>query len=52
MSQNIIKVIFFDWISAGQRADGLFGAIVVRDPADVNADIYDHDLPEHVIVVS
>ena len=52
MSHNINNVIFFDWISAGQRADGLFGAIVVRDPTDVNADIYEHDLPEHVIVVS
>ena len=31
---------------------GLFGAIVIRDPNDVNSKIYDYDLPEHVIVVN
>ncbi len=34
-----------------QRADGIVGAFVVRDPQDPNADLYDHDLPEHVIII-
>jgi L-ascorbate oxidase len=38
--------------SAGQRADGLYGAFVIRDTTDVNSKEYDHDLPEHVIVVN
>ena len=37
--------------SGVQRVDGLFGAIIVKDPNDVHADLYDHDLPEHVIQV-
>jgi L-ascorbate oxidase len=33
-----------------QRADGLFGAIIVRDKNDLHSKLYDFDLPEHVIV--
>ncbi|KAJ8298431.1 hypothetical protein KUTeg_024962 [Tegillarca granosa] len=32
-----------------QRADGLFGAFVVREPNDFH--LYDYDLPEHTVVV-
>ncbi|KAK3775407.1 hypothetical protein RRG08_013252 [Elysia crispata] len=37
-----------------QRADGLFGAIVVRQPPnrDPHYALYDHDLSEHVIIVN
>ena len=38
--------------SSTQRADGIFGAIVIRDSNDINAKKYDFDLPEHVIVVN
>lgn len=36
-----------------QRADGMFGALVFRQPAqaDPNSDQYDYDLPEHVVLV-
>ena len=33
-----------------QRADGLFGAIIVRDKDDIHSKLYDFDLPEHVVV--
>ncbi|XP_076058516.1 uncharacterized protein LOC143035925 [Oratosquilla oratoria] len=35
-----------------QRGDGLFGGLVVRDPEDPHVDLYDEDLPEHLLVVS
>lgn len=38
--------------SSSQRADGLFGAIIVREPNDINSNLYDYDLSEHVIVVN
>jgi L-ascorbate oxidase len=34
-----------------ERADGLFGAIIVRDKEDIHSKLYDFDLPEHVIVL-
>lgn len=36
-----------------QRADGVFGPIIVREPASLNpyADSYDYDLAEHVVFV-
>ena len=36
-----------------QLADGSFGSFIVRQPAnyDPNDRLYDHDLPEHVIMV-
>ena len=34
-----------------QRVDGLYVASIVREPNDPNADLYDHDLPEHPIQV-
>ena len=33
-----------------ERADGLFGAIIVRDKEDIHSKLYDFDLPEHVVV--
>jgi FtsP/CotA-like multicopper oxidase with cupredoxin domain len=38
--------------SASQRAEGLFGALIVRESNDVNAHLYDFDLSEHVIVLN
>ncbi|KAH9505403.1 hypothetical protein Btru_057180 [Bulinus truncatus] len=37
-----------------QRADGLFGHLVIRQPPsrEVHKDRYDFDLPEHVVVVN
>ncbi|KAK7500484.1 hypothetical protein BaRGS_00008391, partial [Batillaria attramentaria] len=37
-----------------QSADGLFGALIVRQPPnyDPNDNLYDLDLPEHVIIVN
>jgi FtsP/CotA-like multicopper oxidase with cupredoxin domain len=36
-----------------QRGDGVFGSLVVRKPrsSDRNGHLYDHDLPEHEILV-
>lgn len=36
-----------------QRADGAFGSFIVREPKETNphADLYDYDLPEHVMIV-
>ena len=33
-----------------QRGDGIFGAIIVREKEDPNANMYNNDLPEHVIL--
>lgn len=35
-----------------QRGDGMFGPLIVREPAELNPhiDLYDYDLSEHVIV--
>ncbi|RUS80325.1 hypothetical protein EGW08_011926, partial [Elysia chlorotica] len=40
--------------SGMQRADGMYGAIVVRQPAsrDPHFALYDHDLSDHVIIVT
>ena len=38
--------------SSSQRADGLAGALVVRESNDVHSDLYDLDLGEHVIVLN
>ncbi|ESO96136.1 hypothetical protein LOTGIDRAFT_231844 [Lottia gigantea] len=37
-----------------QRADGVYGNLVVRQPpkSDVHWSLYDHDLPEHTMVVN
>ena len=37
-----------------QRADGIFGPLIVReyDTHDPHADLYDHDLADHVIMVN
>lgn len=37
-----------------QRADGLYGPFVIRQPksADVHGSLYDYDLPEHVITTT
>lgn len=37
-----------------QRADGVFGSLIVRQSPDRDPQsrLYDHDLPEHVILVS
>lgn len=32
--------------------NGLFGKLIVREPNDPNADLYDYDLDEHVILLS
>ncbi|XP_071116464.1 uncharacterized protein [Haliotis cracherodii] len=36
-----------------QRADGVFGALIIREPAkgDPSSHLYQHDLPEHALVV-
>ena len=35
------------------RADGLFGALIIREPPtlDPSSHLYHHDLPEHVMIV-
>ncbi|XP_031622396.1 laccase-4-like isoform X2 [Contarinia nasturtii] len=38
--------------SGVQRTDGIFGALVIRNEKDPNADCYDTDLPQHTIIVS
>ncbi|GFN91552.1 multicopper oxidase [Plakobranchus ocellatus] len=45
---------FWHGHSGMQRADGLFGPIIVREPAmtDPHATLYDYDLLEHVMVVN
>lgn len=35
-----------------QRADGLFGAFIVREPTDVHEGLYDFDLPEHTVFIN
>ena len=37
-----------------QRGDGLFGSLIVRQPArcDPHSDLFDYDLPEHVIIIT
>lgn len=35
-----------------QKSNGLYGSLIVKDPNDINFKEYDHDLPEHVIIVS
>lgn len=37
-----------------QRADGVFGALVIRQPKsrDYHSALYDHDLPEHTILLN
>ena len=36
-----------------QRADGLYGALIVREPLyeDPHGDLYDYDLEDHIIVL-
>ncbi|XP_048246877.1 laccase-2-like isoform X1 [Haliotis rufescens] len=36
-----------------QRSDGLFGALIIREPPsrDPSSHLYDHDLPEHTMIV-
>lgn len=34
-----------------QRGDGIFGSLVVREPKDTQMVIYNHDLPEHEIII-
>ena len=34
-----------------QRSDGLYGALVVREPDDPSGALYDHDLSDHVILI-
>ncbi|XP_041354904.1 laccase-1-like [Gigantopelta aegis] len=40
--------------SGAQRSDGVFGSLVVHQPDSTNpqAALYQHDLPEHVIIVN
>ena len=40
--------------AGNQRADGLFGSIVIREPEFTTpyGDLYDYDLPEHIIMVT
>ena len=40
--------------SSGQRGDGIFGALIVRQTraSDVSGHLYDHDLAEHVMVLN
>lgn len=35
-----------------QRSDGLYGSLIIRQPKneDVHSNLYDYDLPEHVII--
>lgn len=37
-----------------QRADGVFGALIIRQPKsrDYHSALYDHDLPEHTILLN
>lgn len=34
------------------RMNGLFGKLIVREPNDPNANLYDYDLDEHVIILA
>ena len=45
---------FYHSHSALQRADGLHGAFIVREPQseDPHGDLYDFDLEDHVIMLS
>lgn len=43
---------FYHGHSGLQRMNGVFGALIVREPDDPHADLYDFDLPEHEIVLS
>jgi FtsP/CotA-like multicopper oxidase with cupredoxin domain len=38
--------------AASQRADGLAGALIIREANDVHSKLYDYDLSEHVIVLN
>ncbi len=50
--------MFGDWFinfSLGtQRGDGLFGALIIRQPKsrEIHSGLYDLDLPEHVIIIT
>ncbi|CAG9797216.1 unnamed protein product [Chironomus riparius] len=45
---------FYHSHSGHQKANGIFGALVVRAPDNTNPNrhLYDYDLPEHIIIVS
>lgn len=34
-----------------QRGDGVFGSLIVREPQGKKIQLYDHDLPEHEIII-
>ena len=34
-----------------QRADGVVGSLIVREPDDPHGALYDHDLPDHVVLI-
>ena len=38
--------------SGSQRAEGLFGAIIVRQKNDLHFNSYDYDLPDHYIILN
>lgn len=48
---NLINFIIF---SGHQKIDGVFGALIVRQPIEKvqNSQYYDFDLPEHLILAS
>lgn len=54
----ITKRLTYSWLQSlvigTQRADGLFGPFVIRQPKsmDVHGSLYDYDLPEHVIIAT
>lgn len=45
---------YIESFSGCQRADGLYGSLVIRQPKsrDMHSNLYDYDLPEHVIIVT
>lgn len=45
---------FYHSHAGHQKANGVYGALITRAPIEENpnADQYDHDLPEHMIIVS
>lgn len=45
---------FYHSHSGHQKANGIFGALIVREPNEevTNRHLYDYDLPEHLIIAN
>ncbi|KAL9706052.1 hypothetical protein quinque_009570 [Culex quinquefasciatus] len=43
---------FYHSHAGHQKANGHFGSLIVRNPSDLNRELYDADLTEHIIIIA